>query len=106
MELLLLLQREPRRGWSVADLVRELRGSAQLVQESVAALDAAGLIALAPTSEVQYSPRSAAIAELVTALAELYAQKPFTVLRAIFTSPSDKIRSFSDAFRFKKDDDR
>lgn len=102
VELLLLLQREPRRSWSADALVRELRGSTQLVEESVAFLAAAGLVEIAPRGEIAYKPRSPELAELVAALADLHAQKPFTVLRTIFTSPSDKIRSFSDAFRFKK----
>jgi hypothetical protein len=102
VELLLLLEREPRRSWSVAALVHELRGSAQLVQESIAFLSAAGLVAAAAEGEYTYAPKSAELAELVAALADLYARKPFAVLRTIFTSPSDKIRSFSDAFRFKK----
>lgn len=103
IELLLLLQREPRRSWSIDALVRELRGSSQLVQESIATLSAGGLLTATPNGEVAYDPKSRDLAELVSALAELYAHKPFAVLRTIFTSPSEKIRSFSDAFRFKKD---
>jgi hypothetical protein len=101
----LLLQREPRRAWSVDALVRELRGSAQLVQEGAAILLDAGLMAVAAGGEYIFEPKSAEVAALVSALAELYAQKPFAVLRAIFASPSEKIRSFSDAFRFKKSTD-
>jgi hypothetical protein len=102
VELLLLLQREPRRSWSAAALIRELRGSIQLVEESIAILEAAGLATVNTNGELAYQPRSPELAELVAALADLHARKPFTVLRTIFTSPSDKIRSFSDAFRFKK----
>lgn len=104
VELLLLLYREPRRSWAVEAIVRELRGSTQLVSEGIAILETAGLVAVAPSGEISYRPKSAELAELVASLAELYAQKPFAVLRTIFASPSAKIRSFSDAFRFKKDD--
>jgi hypothetical protein len=102
LELLLLLQRNSDRKWTIDELVRELRGSVQLVTENLATLSSAGLIAATETSGYFYQPRAAELADLVAALVELYAQKPVTVLRTIFTSPDDKIRSFSDAFLFRK----
>ena len=101
LELLLLLYRKPHQSWSGEALVRELRGSEHLVSESVAILGAAGLVEL-DEAGARYRPQSSEQAALVTALVELYGQKPLTVLKAIFTSPSDKIRSFSDAFLFQK----
>lgn len=105
LELLLLLQRDPRRAWPVAAIVRELRASEPSVRESVATLAAAGLVE-SDGSEVHYAPSSNEMDELVMALVALYAQKPIMVLRTIFTSPSEKIRSFADAFRFRKDGPR
>jgi hypothetical protein len=51
-----------------------------------------------------YQPASPEIDDLASALMELYAQKPLMVLHTIFTSPSDKIRSFSDAFLLRRSD--
>lgn len=101
LELLLLLYRDPDQAWTGEALVRELRGSEHLVNESVATLSAAGVVELAETG-ARYRAQSSESAALVAALVELYRQKPLTVLKAIFTSPSDKIRSFSDAFLFQK----
>jgi hypothetical protein len=101
LELLLLLYRKPHQSWTGEALVRELRGSEHLVSESVAILGAAGLIAL-DEAGARYRPQSDAQAALVTALVELYGQKPLAVLKAIFASPGDKIRSLSDAFLFHK----
>lgn len=102
LEMLLLLQRNPAKEWSANALVRELRGSANLVSDSLAMLSRAGLIAASESSEYRYHPQSAELAELVTALVTLHAAKPIAVLKTIYTSPDDKIRSFSDAFLFKK----
>jgi hypothetical protein len=102
LELLLLLQRNSDQKWTIDELVRELRGSVQLVKENLATLTSADLIARTETDGYSYQPRSAEAADRVAALVELYAQKPVTVLRTIFTSPDDKIRSFSDAFIFRK----
>jgi len=101
LELLVLLRRDPQQGWTRDRLVRELRGSPQLVDEAQASLALAGLAELTETG-VRYRPQSAEAAQCVDALVALYGDKPITVLRTIFTSPSDKIRSFADAFLFQK----
>lgn len=101
LELLLLLYRDPLQWWTGEALVRELRGSEHLVTESVANLGTAGLVELGDAG-ARYRPQSGETGALVAALVQLYGQKPLTVLQAIFTSPSDKIRSFSDAFLFQK----
>ena len=74
----------------------ELLATAQFTHQPLA-----GLIELGEAG-VRYRPQSGEQAALATALVELYGQKPLTVLKAIFASPSDKIRSFSDAFLFQK----
>ena len=101
LELLLLLYRKPHLSWTGEALVRELRGSEHLVNESVSILAAAGLVEC-DEAGARYRPQSREHAALVAALVELYGQKPLAVLKAIFASPSDKIRSFSDAFLFQK----
>ena len=104
LELLLLLQRERERSWTLQALVRELRGSVALVTESPKALSDIGLIMVIENGAYRYEPRSPELDGLVAALVELYALKPITVLWTIFTSPSDKIKSFSDAFLLKRGD--
>ena len=102
LELLLLMQREPQKAWSVGELVRELRASTGVVHESLASLIAAGLVVSRETGVYTYAPKTPALGELVSALVDLYSRKPITVMSAIFSSPTDKIRSFADAFLFKK----
>lgn len=104
LETLLLLHRDPAVSWSRDALVRELRGSHALVAQSLAMLADAGLVAAVDGDSYAYRPRSRELAERVGALAELYAQKPIAVLRTIFTAPGDKLRSFANAFVFKKPD--
>jgi hypothetical protein len=102
LELLLLLRRDPDRSWDREALVRELRGSIPLVNESLGILSAAGLVAVSEAGSCIYAPQSGELDALVSALVDLYSQKPITVLRTIFTSPMDRIKSFSDAFYLKK----
>lgn len=105
LELLLVLYRAPH-PWRREALVRELRATDALIAENLSLLQSAGLIASTDADHYVYHPDTPALANLVAALAELYAQKPITVLRTIFTAPNDKIRSFSDAFLFKKPEQR
>ena len=101
LELLLLLYRDPDQAWTGEALVRELRGSEHLVDDSVATLADVGVVAVSEAG-ARYEPQSDEQRALVAALVELYRQKPLTVLKTIFASPSQKIRSFSDAFLFQK----
>ena len=104
LDLLLLLRRDPQQQWTAEGLVREVRGSIALVTESLMSLREIGLVTLNDTEAYFYRPESTELDELAAALGELYRQKPTTILRTIFTSPSDKIRSFSDAFLIRRGD--
>lgn len=104
LELLLLLRRDPQRQWTTDALVDEVRGSIALVTESLKTLREIGLVALTDAEAYFYRPETPELNDLAAALVELYRQKPTTVLKTIFTSPSDKIQSFSDAFLIGRDD--
>jgi hypothetical protein len=100
LELLLLLRRDPARAWHPDDLVRELRGSPAIVQDELAALRGAGLVAAAE-GRYRYEPASSVQDHLAAALQETYAARPMAVMKAIMTAPNEKLRIFSDAFKLK-----
>lgn len=102
VELLLLIRRASPKAWTGKALVRDLRASPAVVAESLAALQSCGVIAVTDAGEYLYAPQTPELEQLVDGLAELYATKPLTVLQTIFALPTDRIRSFSDAFLFKK----
>jgi hypothetical protein len=89
LELLLLLQRDPQSSWSCEALVRELRGTVELMIQNLGLLITAGLVAEVDDG-YGYRPKTAELAALVVAFAKLYAQKRVTVLHTIF-APSEKI---------------
>lgn len=103
LEVLLLMRGEPRRAWSADDLIRELRASAVVVSNATAALTAAGLILEETPGSFRYNPVQAELAATVDRLAVCYGETRFAVTQAILTAPNDRIRSFADAFRLKKD---
>jgi hypothetical protein len=100
---LLCLWRSSGRAWSAAELVGELRASDSIVTEGLSLLQAAGLVSPEAEGRFRYAPASGALDHLVQQLAQLYRERPMAVTRAIFASPNEKLQTFADAFRLKKD---
>lgn len=103
LELLLYLWRSAGRACSTGELVRELRASDAIVSDGVTALKNAGLIAPEGPDSVRYAPASTTFDHLVQQLAQLYRERPVMVTNAIFASPNQKLHTFAEAFRLKKD---
>lgn len=101
LEVLFLLRGSGQARTS-AEIERELRGSRVAVTEALQALQRAGLVAEKEAGKFGYQPAASALDEMVAAAAALYMMKPVAVVRAIAARPSDKLQSFSDAFRFRE----
>lgn len=104
LELLLFLQRHAGRSWSRHELVVELRGSPNIVDQSMAALLAAGFVIFDAEQRVQYCPASEDVDRMAHATADLYRRKPDRVRRAILSPSEEKLRALADAFKLKGDD--
>jgi hypothetical protein len=89
--------------WDVARLAQEIRGSELLVRKNLAALVAAGLVIEEDGGLHRYRPASEDLARLVEDLAECYRTRPFAVRQAILNDREQALRSFSDAFKLKRD---
>lgn len=103
LELLLRLHRERERIWTADALVRELRASALIVADALAALEKAGLVAQSEPENYRYWPVTPELDRVVGDLAAAYASFPTAVTEAILSAPNANIRIFADAFRIKKD---
>jgi hypothetical protein len=105
-ELLLLLARHPGREWQVAELVQALRPtvmSEAAARKQLGLFESRGLISRAQTDTCRYSPASAELGGLVRALTKAFNERPVTLVRLIYSLKDEKIRSFADAFKLKKD---
>lgn len=103
IELLLWLSRHQAMSWPAADLVRELRASDLVVSQGVEGLRQAGLIIAETSGTYRYSPVTPDLDRLVQQLERVYRERPSTVTKALFSAPADKLSTFADAFRLKKD---
>jgi hypothetical protein len=103
LELLLLLRRDTGAGtWSVERLTRETRSSRLVVAEALRPFKAAGLVAEVAEGTYRYGAPYA-LDRLIGMLENEYAMRPSIVIKAILSAPNDKIRTFSDAFRLRKE---
>lgn len=102
IELLVLLRHDPDRTWQARSLITDLRASPRVVGDSLSALEAAGLVSADEAGLYRYHPVSPMIDETARELVDLYARKPMTVVNTILSSPTNKIQTFADAFRFRK----
>ncbi|HTV30323.1 MAG TPA: hypothetical protein VMF32_21415, partial [Xanthobacteraceae bacterium] len=79
------------------------RASPSAVAEGLAELRRFGVIASDPHGAFRFAASSAASEQLAVELAELYSRKPRAIMHAILSAPNDRIRTFADAFRLRKD---
>lgn len=100
LEVLLLLRRERSRLFTGDEVARELR-----VHPTSAARwleDLAGRrFALGDGERFQFHPEGLTAERDVNALAAAYADARVAVIQLIFSKPSDALRTFADAFKFK-----
>ncbi len=103
LEVLLLLYANPEKQWRRAEISREIRGSMSVVDDALSVFIKASLVSESDSGLVRYQPADQQLADLVMRLAEVNAAYPFAVMKEIIWAPNDKLRTFVDAFRLKKD---
>ena len=105
LELLLLLKNSPAQAWTPQQASRALAVPVEMTSGLLAELHVAGLFASTAAAEpqFQYRPRSVELDQLVDALAQVYDERRVSVITLIYSKPVDKVRTFADAFRLRKD---
>lgn len=103
LELLLFVHKNAEQSWKVEQLVRELRASDVVVREGLQSLQNAGLVVVEDGLLYRYAPANRVLDDTVAQLDTLYRERPLSVTRTIFSSPNERLKTFADAFRLKKD---
>lgn len=106
LELLLLMRKQAPRAAAPDELVLALRATPSLVNTCLDQLQKAGLVVREENGAWRYAPAAPALDQVVVDLEAAYAEKPVTIVNAIMAAaPTDRLKSFADAFRFPKKDD-
>lgn len=104
-ELLIRLAAGESRCYRVAELIDGLRPtvvSEPAARRNLVHFEASGLVTSKEGEHWQYSPATPALDAAVRALAKVYNERPVTLVRMIYAPKDEKIRSFANAFRLKK----
>lgn len=104
LELLLLMRKQSPRTWTPDELVLALRATPTLVSTCLDQLQTAGLLVREETGQWRYAPAAPALDQIAAELEAAYAERPVTIINAIVATPTDRLKSFADAFRFPKKD--
>jgi hypothetical protein len=105
LEVLLLLSDSPDRFWSTKDVFQAIQSNESSITERLHGLALNGFLELesAATRRYRFNPSSKELAQNVAELKQTYAVRRVKVIGAIFAKPPDRIRSFADAFKLRKD---
>ena len=104
LELLLLMRKQAPQTASPEELVLALRATPTLVGTCLDQLQAAGLLVREDNGAWRYAPAAPALDQLTAGLEAAYAERPVAIVNAIMATPTDRLKSFADAFRFPKKD--
>jgi hypothetical protein len=104
LELLLLLRRAAPRYLTRDELVQHLRATPTLIDRLLDQLQSAGLVARDAAGAVRFECAGPHLGSLCEALATAADERPIALRDAIISMPSEKLRDFSEAFRFKDKD--
>jgi hypothetical protein len=107
LELLVFLARGADRPLTAPEIVDGLRPTEiaeAAVAETLALLVSRGLLVEGEGQRFAFRPASPGLESAVRGLVKAYDERPVTLIRQVYTiAASQKIRSFADAFRLKKD---
>jgi predicted transcriptional regulator len=106
LEVLLLLQAKWDKEWSAEEVSKELRIDASSAQARLDDLCEHEILTRGKASPAayRYNPKKSDLDRAINELVDAYARQRVTVITQIFSKPIDKIRTFSDAFKFKKEE--
>jgi predicted ArsR family transcriptional regulator len=105
LEVLLLLRGDRQRQWTAEEVGKALYTTPEMVTGQLEELRARGLVTTSGGSEVRYvyRPASADLEARADRLEQTYRERRVAVITAIYSQPLDKVRTFADAFRLRKD---
>lgn len=106
LEVLLLMREHPDRGFTPDDVGQQLRIDPQWAAAELTRLHREGLLAGDDeTGAFTYAPVRPELARTVDGLAKAFQTHRVSIITLLFSTPSDGIGSFADAFKLRRPDD-
>jgi hypothetical protein len=108
LHVLVLLQDNGERAWTVQSISQELRSTPGSVEKRLRDLISRRLLAadsIGPEGSVRYLPYNEESAQNLRDITAFYKQRQYTAIDLIFSKSTSAMQSFADAFRFKKEEE-
>lgn len=103
LELLLHLRSHTAEAWTAARLAQALRGNTVAMAGMLDDFAGAGLLARDSVDAWRYAPGSAEDDAALDEIETMLKSQPFVLMELILAAPNESLKSFSDAFRLRKD---
>lgn len=103
LEMLLLLKRQCDREWSVTEISRTIASDPLITASRLARFHSLHILTSKEENVYRYAPESPALDRTIADLADAYSKYHVHVIGLIYSKPIDKVRTFADAFRLRKD---
>jgi hypothetical protein len=105
LEALLLMFRDPQRGWDAAEIAKSLYIPPEMAATLLADFHRRRYIKLMPGSDASfaYGPQEAKDEQLIKELAAAYQDRRVAITSLIYSKPLNKVQTFADAFRLRKE---
>jgi hypothetical protein len=104
LETLLLLRRVPERGWDASEIAKTLYVPQELAAALLTDLCRRGLVKVTSPAGKSYAYSAAErVDKLVLEVAVAYQDRPVAIISLIYSKPLNKVQTFADAFRLRKE---
>jgi hypothetical protein len=105
LEALLLLRKDPQRSWDVAEMAQALYVPVEMAQALLAEFARRQLVKTMPPSDAHYTYNiiDAKLDDLIGRVATEYQERRVGVISLIYSKPLNKVQTFADAFRLRKE---
>jgi predicted transcriptional regulator len=102
LEILLLLA-GAEKSWTSFEIFQQIQSSQASVEQRLKSLVATGLLSQDQDGRYRFSPNGEPTRKLVKDLGEAYKTRRLRIIEAIYARKTDAVRTFADAFKFRKD---
>ena len=103
LDTLVLLHTHPEREWTAEAVSQAIYSVPQSAVRSLEALQARGFVASTSPGAWRYAPGNAENDRRIRELAATYRANRVEVVKHVFATRVDPVKSFADAFRLRKD---
>jgi len=105
LEALLLLRRETPRGWNASEIAKALYVPHELAGTLLTDFCRRGFVKVSSRTDelYSYSVADCRVDKLISEVADAYQDRRVAVISLIYSKPLNKVQTFADAFRLRKE---